>query len=147
MNIGNFFPSLPQNMKKYYLENFKNKFYTQMTLDSVSTDPALYQITFDQIIKDFNAYSVRLPDHEKDLKSLVEEMIRLKGDRQIDIFKVKYKFPFSFCMQEVCKTKRIKRKAIDEAIRQTQKMLSEIQHHKKQLIDSDNDSDVEFYLL
>lgn len=28
LNIGTFFQSLPQNMKKYYLENFKNKFYS-----------------------------------------------------------------------------------------------------------------------
>ena len=44
-----------------------------------------------------------------------------QGDRELEIFKVKQKFPFSFCMQEIIKTKRIKRKAIDEAIRKTQK--------------------------
>jgi len=31
----------------------------------------------------------------------------IKREREIEIFKVKYKFPFSFCIQEICKTKRL----------------------------------------
>ncbi len=47
LNIGTFFQNLPQNMKKYYLENFKNKFYTQSSLDSLSSDDPTYKTHFD----------------------------------------------------------------------------------------------------
>lgn len=84
-------------MKKYYLENFKNKFYNQIT-DSLESDPEKYEAQYKQIIKNILAYDVKLPERKKEEVGLVEEMMRLKGDREIEIFKVKYKFPFSFCM-------------------------------------------------
>ncbi len=37
-------------------------------------------------------------------------------DALIEIYKVKYKFPSIFCMQQIIKIKKIKRDAIDEAI-------------------------------
>jgi predicted DNA-binding protein YlxM (UPF0122 family) len=41
----------------------------------------------------------------------------LQRDRLIEIFKVKNKFPTVYNMQEIIKTKKIIRHAIDEAVR------------------------------
>lgn len=84
--IGEFYENLPQNMKEYYRENFKNKFYKESVISS-----------FDRR----------------------DEMLQ---DKLIEIYKVKQKFPSIFCMQEIVKTKQIRRNAIDEAIRSVEKL-------------------------
>jgi hypothetical protein len=47
----------------------------------------------------------------------------LQRDRLIEIFKVKNKFPTVYNIQEIIKTKKIIRHAIDEAIRQVQRII------------------------
>lgn len=38
LNIETFFQSLPLNLKRYYQDNFKNKFYIETFVDSFSSD-------------------------------------------------------------------------------------------------------------
>jgi hypothetical protein len=47
----------------------------------------------------------------------------LQRDRLIEIFKVKNKFPTVYNIQEIIKTKKIIRHAIEEAIRQVQRII------------------------
>lgn len=95
--IGEFYENLPQNMKEYYRENFKNKFYKESVISSLDRR---------------------------------DEMLQ---DKLIEIYKVKQKFPSIFCMQEIVKTKQIRRNAIDEAIRSVEK-LNEKYIIKKKLV-------------
>ena len=95
--IGEFYENLPENMKEYYRENFKNKFYKESVISSLDRR---------------------------------DEMLQ---DKLIEIYKVKQKFPSIFCMQEIVKTKQIRRNAIDEAIRSVEK-LDEKYIIKKKLV-------------
>jgi hypothetical protein len=119
LQIGQFFHQLPRNMKNYYLENFKNKFYKDVpSAAPMSQDLAILQAQKDLILRNLLYYGHQnTPERERETNNLIDEIMKLKSDRSIEIFKVKYKFPFSFCMQEIVKVKRLKRKSIDEAVR------------------------------
>ena len=67
----------------------------------------------------------------------------LQRDRLIEIFVVKNKFPTIFNMQEIYKTKKFTRHAIDEAIRNVQMIIETIEQFKKQAIQSEDASDFE----
>jgi predicted transcriptional regulator len=58
----------------------------------------------------------------------------LQRDRLIEIFKVKNKFPTVYNIQEIIKTKKIIRHAIDEAIRQVQRIIEQIETFRKTAI-------------
>lgn len=67
----------------------------------------------------------------------------LQRDRLIEIFKVKNKFPTVYNMQEIIKTKKIIRHAIDEAVRQVQSIIEQIETFRKVAITSEDFSDYE----
>lgn len=69
-----------------------------------------------------------------------EELTR---DRLIEIFVVKQKFPTIFNMQEIIKTKKFTRHAIDEAIRNVQFIIDTIEQYKKTALASEDHSDYE----
>lgn len=93
--IGEFYENLPKNMKEYYLENFKHRFYKESVISSLDGSHVLLQ------------------------------------DKLIEIYKVKQNFPSIFCMQEIVKTKQIRRTGLDEAIRSVEKMNDKIIITKK----------------
>ncbi len=51
----------------------------------------------------------------------------LQKDRLIEIFKVKSKFPTVYNMQEIIKVKKFVRHAIDEAVRNVQMIIDQIE--------------------
>ena len=55
----------------------------------------------------------------------------LLQDKLIEIYKVKQNFPYIFCMQEIVKTKQIRRTGLDEAIRSVGEMNDKINIRKK----------------
>jgi predicted DNA-binding protein YlxM (UPF0122 family) len=67
----------------------------------------------------------------------------LQRDRLIEIFKVKNKFPTIYNMQEIIKTKKIIRHSIDEAIRQVQSIIEQIETFKKTATSTEDYSDFE----
>ena len=68
----------------------------------------------------------------------------LQRDRQIEIFKVKNKFPTIFNLQEIIKVKKLVRYAIDEAIRNVQVIIDTIEQLKKTATSTEDASDFEF---
>lgn len=68
-------------------------------------------------------------------------------DRLVEIYKVKYKFPSIFCMQEIIKVKQIRREAIDEAIRSVQKINERYLLKKKQCLENEDTHEIEFMLM
>jgi hypothetical protein len=82
-------------MKKYYRQNFKNRFYKESVISSLDGSHVLLQ------------------------------------DKLIEIYKVKQNFPYIFCMQEIVKTKQIRRTGLDEAIRSVGEMNDKINIRKK----------------
>ncbi len=67
----------------------------------------------------------------------------LQRDRLIEIFKVKNKFPTVYNMQEIIKTKKIIRHAIDEAVRQVQSIIEQIDTFRKVATHTEDFSDYE----
>ena len=67
----------------------------------------------------------------------------LQRDRLIGIFKVKNKFPTVYNMQEIIKTKKIIRHAIDEAVRQVQGIIDQIETFRKVATSTEDFSDYE----
>lgn len=67
----------------------------------------------------------------------------LQRDRLIEIFKVKNKFPTVYNMQEIIKTKKIIRHAIDEAVRQVQGIIDQIETFRKVATSTEDFSDYE----
>ena len=68
----------------------------------------------------------------------------LQRDRQIEIFKVKNKFPTIFNLQEIIKVKKLVRYAIDEGIRNVQGIIDTIEQLKKTATSTEDASDFEF---
>ena len=67
----------------------------------------------------------------------------LMRDRLIEIFKVKNKFPTVYNMQEIIKTKKIIRHAIDEGIRQIQGIIEQIESFRKTATTTEDNGDYE----
>jgi hypothetical protein len=107
LEIGRKAKDLPQKLRAYYLENFKNKFYKQTVLDNKIDDD-------------------------------------LQKDRLIEIFKVKNKFPTVYNMQEIIKVKKFVRHAIDEAVRNVQMIIDQVETLKKTATSTEDPSDFEF---
>lgn len=68
----------------------------------------------------------------------------LQNDRQIEIFKVKNKFPTIFTLQEIIKVKKIIRLAIDEAIRNVQTIIDTIEGLKNTATTTQDPTDFDF---
>lgn len=69
---------------------------------------------------------------------------QLQRDRQIEIFKVKNKFPTIFNMQVIIKVKKLIRYAIDEGIRQLQVIIDNIDQLKKTATSTEDATDFDF---
>ena len=55
--------------------------------------------------------------YKESVIACLDKKDEMLSDKMVEIYKVKYKFPSIFCMQEIIKVKQLRRNAIDEAIR------------------------------
>ncbi|CDW89623.1 dedicator of cytokinesis protein 2 [Stylonychia lemnae] len=101
---------LPEILRNYYTQNFKNRFYKETVIPSKQGD-------------------------------------ELQSDIQIEIFKVRDKFPTIINMQSIIKTKKITLNAIDKAVRFVQEHIDKIDTLRKNAQNQSNQEEAELELM
>ena len=91
------YKDLPEKLRIYYTQNYKNKFYRETVIQSKHGD-------------------------------------ELQSDIQIEIFKVRDKFPTIFNMQNILKVKKVTLNAIDKATRFVQEHIEQLEQLKKNVV-------------